>query len=197
MSKRIILTDIDDTALEFTRPFQNWVRTKGYEFERCIRQMKTGATIDALLGTDRETTDKLIEEFTLSTDDFADLPPEPCAARVLPLMHALGYEFIAITATYPTEENRRRRAANLKKAFGFDFYHVHCTGLHQSKREILQTYEPTFWVEDNFGHAVTGHEVGHTSLLVDRTYTRGLEHEGVRRVKNWHEILQIVDRWMR
>jgi FMN phosphatase YigB (HAD superfamily) len=184
----MLCVDVDDTILEFTRPFQNWVRTKGYEFERCIRQMKTGATIDTLLGTDRETTDELIREFTLQTDDFADLPAEPDAVKVLPELHKAGYEFVAITATFDTEENRRRRAANLKKAFGFEFAAVHLTGLGGSKRSFLEMYQPTVFVEDNFGHAVAGHEVGHTSYLLDRSYTRGLEHEGVRRVKNWYAI---------
>lgn len=192
MSK-LLIVDVDDTVLDFSRPFQDWARTKGYSFDRCMRQMPPGGLsgnggVQGLLGVDAETANQLVEEFTLDTDDFADLPAEPDAAKVLPVLHDMGYEFIAITATIPTDENRRRRAANLKRAFGFDFLDVHCTGLHLPKRQMLMTYVPTVFVEDNFGHAVAGHEVGHASYLLDRSYTRGLEHEGVRRVKNWYAI---------
>lgn len=189
---KYILTDVDDTVLDFTRPFQDWARKKGYEFEGCMREMDGGG-IPRLLGIDREEADRLVTEFTLESEEFGNLPPEPCAAEVLPRLKKAGCQFVAITATIDSKENHTRRFNNLYRAFGFPFIPVYLTGLGQSKERWLKTFDPTIWVEDNFEHAVNGAEAcGHQSIIIDRTYNSMKSHPLVHRVRNWHEIAELI-----
>lgn len=183
---RVLLTDIDDTILDFARPFQMWAKSKGYAFDGCMREMTGG--IPALLDISRFEADRLVTEFILESDEFAMLPPEPCAEKVLPELHRAGFEFVAITATINNTDVWRRRRQNLVSAFGFPFKEVRLTGLGECKGSALRGYDPTVWVEDNFGHAVTGAEIGHDSYVLTRGYNVDLEHPKVTRLTGWYEI---------
>ena len=117
------------------------------------------------------------------------LEPEPCAAEVLPRLYAQGWRFVAITACTDEPAIVEARIANLKKAFGFDFEAVHCSGMcNGGKAEVLAQYEPAVWVEDHFHNAIAGGLLGHKTFLMDRPYNQDMQHGYVTRVKDWHEI---------
>jgi hypothetical protein len=187
MGNRYILTDFDDTILDFSRPFQAWAKDQGYSFSSCLREQPSGG-IPALLGIDRDEADRIVTEFTLHSREFGALPPEPCAAEVLPELHKAGYRFVGITATLDHAGNWERRWKNFKDAFGFELDRLHCTGLGTSKEYYLKRYDTGVWVEDNFGHAVVGAEVGHKTYILDRSYNTTEQHPKVTRVNDWHAI---------
>lgn len=180
----LILSDIDDTVLNYQQPFWDWMLSKGLKPRTEIGEVYD---LGIVLGIEADEALDLIEKFT-HEDKFEHLSPEPCAAVVLPDLYRRGYRFAAITATVDSEEVREKRLRNLKEAFGFDWEDCHCTGLRKPKTPFLEGYEATVWVEDNFSHAVDGHEIGHTSYLISRGYNRGLSHPGVNRVDDWHDI---------
>ena len=187
---KIILTDIDDTLLKFAEPFQNWtIEKKGFDYLKFIRDC---SSIDQAINCKPEDIDPLILEFS-HLPRFLDLPPEPCAQHVLPVLHRMGYQFVAISAclTSPTIAAGRRR--NLERCFGVPFIAVHCIGLHNSKTEVLSAYEPTLWVEDNRVQALAGAAVGHETLLLDRVSNRS-DAINLTRIKDWHAVLEAAVR---
>jgi hypothetical protein len=190
---KFILTDIDDTILRFADAFQKWaVEEKGYVLNQSIRD---GGSIQDAIGCHRDHVDELVIEFSTNPEFFSTIPPEPDALAVLPVLNKMGYKIVAISSCVDGHEVTESRRKNLKAAFGFDFYQVHCVGLLQPKKLMLQTYEPTWWVEDNAGHAMVGASVGHDTFLLDRPYNRDAEiTPDIHRAKNWHDVLEAIVR---
>jgi hypothetical protein len=185
MSK-LILTDIDDTVLNYVIPFRAWMEGKGYH---PVRPFGEVYNLGQIYGLDDDRAMALIEEFTHS-DVFGELKAETCAKEVLPRLKEAGYRFVAISATVDSKENRDRRMQNLANEFGFEFEDCFCTGLRLPKTPYLESYrgKSDIWVEDNFFHAVDGAEMGHETFIITRKYNEGMSHEKVRRVETWHEI---------
>lgn len=182
---KLILTDVDDTVLGFSKPFQAFVHRKGY---RPTRDLSEVYSITEWLGVDHETSHSLIVDFLDHVG--IDQPPEPCAAEIVPKLQALGYEFVAITACGVDPTFRERRIENLRNIFGFHFKDVHTVDLKGSKKDFLARYEPSVWVEDHGGHACDGADLGHRSFLLDRPYNREIRHPKVIRVATWHDVAE-------
>jgi 5'(3')-deoxyribonucleotidase len=185
---KYILTDIDDTILRFADAFQDWAETKGYIGTDRLRDT---CSIEKLLGsTDREIVNNFIDEFSCDPKFMANLEPEPDALVILPVLHKMGYEIVAISSCSDKPGVQESREANLKKVFGFDFAAVHCVGLQQPKSAVLKNYPSSIWVEDNFKHALDGASIGHKSYLMEREYNRdkGLRFATGRMVPNWYHI---------
>lgn len=185
---KLILTDIDDTILNYVTPFRAWMEAKGYE---PVRPYGEVYNLGQIYGLDDDHAISLIEEFTHG-EEFGALAPEPCALEVLPALYWEGYRFVAISATVKSKENRDRRMKNISEAFGFEFEDCFCTGLRLPKTPYLESYrgKSDLWVEDNFSHAVDGAEMGHNTFLITRLYNRDFEHERVTRVNDWHDIAE-------
>lgn len=188
MSK-IILTDIDETVLDFTTPFEKWLVGKGWSLRG---HMRDNYDLTKILDIDVDAVMLLIEEFHTVAPEFENLEPEPCAGVILPRLKAEGYRFIGITAAVDTEHVRQRRLRNLNAAFGFEWDDCICVGLRQPKSHILEQYAPAIWVDDNFNHAVGGAEVGHRTFMQSHGYNAGLSHPLVTRVADWHEIYRLM-----
>ena len=185
----LILTDIDDTILKFGDGFQEWAEAKGL---KATKRLVDSLSIQECFNISRDTTDDLVIEYSLS-DAFRVLKPEPCALTVLPILNAMGYEFVAISSCVDGPVVTEHRIHNIEEVFGFSFKAVHLTGLLKPKVDILKSYEPSYWVEDNAGHAVVGADLGHTTFLLNRTYNRNIDvGPKVRRVNDWKAVLELV-----
>lgn len=180
---RLILTDVDDTCLDFANEFERYAEGRGWKMYGRLRDIYS---LEAFFGLPRDEAVALLHEFI--QDRGHDQPAEPCAKTVIPELHAAGYEFVAITACGLDPVFRARRVRNLETAFGFRFDDVHVVNLRSPKSPILAMYDEAIWVEDHFGHAVAGAELGHRTFLIDRPYNRGQHHPLVTRVTDWHEI---------
>jgi hypothetical protein len=193
MSKKF-LVDIDDTILRFADAFQSWaVNSKGYVLNQSIRD---GGSIQDAIGCHLDHVDELIIEFSNDPVLFSTIEPEPDAKAVIPVLYKMGYQFVAISSCVDGDAVTAARRKNLEEAFGIPWLDVHCTGLLQPKKAYLERFEPTFWVEDNAGHALVGAEIGHTTFLLDRPYNNevSLPDGNPTRVKSWHNILEAVVR---
>lgn len=185
----LILTDIDDTILKFGDGFQDWAEAKGL---KSSARLVDSLSIQECFNISRETTDDLIIEYSLS-DHFRKLQPEPCALTALPILNAMGYEFVAISSCVDGPVVTEHRIHNIEEVFGFSFRAVHLTGLLKPKVNILKSYDPSYWVEDNAGHAMVGADLGHTTFLLNRTYNRGIDAgPKVRRANDWMAVLEVV-----
>lgn len=177
-----ILTDVDDTVLEFGDSFQKWAEDRGHVPRGRVRNIGDIATV-----FDMETDDGIVEDY-FHAAAFGEMTPEPDALDVLPRLHKLGVKFVAITACSDHPNVIAKRTRNLEEAFGFKWEAVHCTGVHRPKVTLLNAYKPSVWVEDNPIHAVVGAELGHQTFLLDRPYNQSLIHPKVSRITDWYEI---------
>lgn len=183
-----IITDIDDTILNFADGFQEWVEAKGHKTHGQLRDL---CSIQELLDCGRESVDDLVIEFSLS-ESFRYLKPEVCALRALPLLNSMGYDFVAISSCVDGPVVAEHRVHNIEEVFGFEFKAIHLTGLMKPKVDFLKSYDPSFWVEDNGGHAIIGAEMGHKTFLLNRSYNEGTDHPDITRVNSWNEIFDLV-----
>ena len=186
---KYILTDIDDTILKFADGFQDWLALHGYPSKGKIRD---GFTIEQALGCTPEEADKLIHRFS-EDHKMSLLEPEPDAMEIIPLLHDMGYKFVAISACVNSDTTIKHRHKNLNDVFGINWHDVHCVGLHQPKDDHLRLYNNTWWVEDNAKHAFRGANIGHHSFLLDRAYNSHIDvKDNPHRVNNWHEIFDKI-----
>lgn len=186
---KLILTDVDETVVQFADSFQAWCEARGYIANGRMRDIYH---VDELFGVDEDEAVRLITEFTHDHHELRNMPPEEDALEILPMLYEKGFRMVAITACAEGPSVVENRTHNLEATFGFKWDAVHVTGLRTSKKNVLEQYPSAIWVEDNFGHAVVGAEMGHQTFLLTRTYNRGLEHPLVTRVDSWHEIYDII-----
>lgn len=182
---KLILTDVDDTVLEYATPFQDWLAS--YKGITSTERLRDRYSVEKSFDVTRE---RAIELMTEYTPFMTDQPAEPCAAEVLPRLYRDGWRFVAITACGLSEEFRRQRLATLEKAFGFPWDAIHVVDLRTPKTTYLRRYTPSIWVEDNLDHAIDGSKLNHNSFLLNRAYNDAEVPKGVTRVRDWHEIAE-------
>lgn len=183
--RKLILTDVDETCLEFANPFQRYCEANGY---KTASKLRDTYHVEEFLGLSREECVEIMKAYCRTPEGSTHQPSEVCAATVLPQLYAAGYDFVAITACGTDEGFRTARTTCLNNTFGFTWKEVHTVPLLGSKADVLRQYPASIWVEDHFGHAVDGAEMGHRVFLLSRTYNEGNDHPLVTRVKDWHEI---------
>jgi hypothetical protein len=184
----LILVDLDDTVINLSDTLQEFLVTKGFNIATRLRDHHS---IPDLFNLSIPGTIELVSEFHRSPA-MARLPPEPCAAIVLPALHQQGYQFVAVSACLNEPDVHAMRVRNLEDVFGFKFEAVHCLGLCADKEATLRLYPKSIWVEDIFNHAVAGTKAGHRSFLLDRPYNQDGQHPRVRRVRDWQEIAKLI-----
>jgi hypothetical protein len=181
----VILTDVDETVLEYARPFQEWCEAKGIPTYGNLRDIYS---VEDMLGCDHLTAVDLMVQFT-NEGGLDEQPVEEDCVEHVQRLHRAGYRFVAITACGLDLSFQKARKKRLEDVFGFKWDAMHVVDLRATKRYALNAYDSAIWVEDNHGHAVAGSELGHRSFLLNRTYNRVYgEHEGIERVDTWRDI---------
>jgi hypothetical protein len=106
-----------------------------------------------------------------------------------------GYVFHCITSLSLDPNAGKLREMNLHKLFGKQaFERIVCLDTGADKVDALMEYQDTgcYWIEDKPENAVVGHRAGLRSLLVEHGHNMHFYHGGVRIVKNWKEIYQLI-----
>lgn len=183
---KLILTDIDETVLQFAEPFHGWMEARGFPGDGRLRD---NYCMRRTFGIPEHEIEEHLRAFA-DTDWLTRLPPEDCAREVLPDLHRRGYRFVGVTAIDPAFHDRRME--NLERAFGFAFEALRCVGVGGGKREALAAYPEAVWVEDHWQHALTGADLGHRSFLLTRSYNRAHSDPRVTRVPDWHAIRALI-----
>jgi phosphoglycolate phosphatase-like HAD superfamily hydrolase len=182
---KIIYTDVDSTVLDFNAKWEGFVRDRGIAIPH-EGFLQGHCRLTDALGIDEAVEMKLVTEF-FGSDHFYNLPAVEGAPEALQRLHSEGWRFVAVTACPNGEAVVAGRRGNLERALGVPFDAVHTTGVGGCKRDVLSMFAPTVWVEDHYQNAVTGHELGYRTFLIDQTHNR--HHEALMtRVGNWSEI---------
>ncbi len=186
---KTLVTDIDSTVLDFNIPWEEFLRERGvtipYE-----GYLQGHCRLTDALGMDEEKELALVSDF-FASDHFFNLPAIKGAKEALQSLHSDGWEFIAVTACPNSDGVAEGRKANLERVLEVPFLAVHTTGVGGCKRDILSTLSPTVWVEDHFNNALTGHELGYRTFLINQTHNN--HHDApMTRVDNWSEIVTML-----
>ena len=187
MSK-VILTDIDETVLQYAGPFTAWCIGQGFNPQGNLRD---SYSVREFLGVSEAVAIETMERFA-AEGNLAHLPPEPDAARTLPDLYRSGWRFVGITAMGGGLGDQKARKALLETTFGFPWEALHVVNLGQEKTVVLNAFDPTVWVEDNLGHAAAGAALGHRVFLLDRGHNRSRDPVGVTRVRTWDQIADVL-----
>jgi hypothetical protein len=182
---KLILTDLDETVLNWQEPFEVWIRKYTNYFPK--GSIVDCRNLEQWLNVSYEESHKLIAEFN-RTLYFGALDPVLEAEKYIPMLYKEGFRFIGITAVdndYWTQHTRRK---NLEFLFPKAFIGIHCNGIGEPKDACLKLYRPTWWVEDKMRHAKVGAELGHKSFLMDYHFNENEHHPLVKRVKSWKDI---------
>lgn len=110
--------------------------------------------------------------------EFGRLAPLPGAVEALQAFHEDGREIHVITACSLNPAVIGMRKANLEAVFGPIFKEIHCVGVRDSKRPLLDAYAPAVWIEDKFENAIDGLEAGHKTYLIRSSHNTVHEAAG-------------------
>jgi len=188
MTRKLILTDVDNTIFDFGDTFQQWLADRNLHGSGRLNDIYH---ITEFLDCNSHEMDELLVEFYRS-DTFENLPPVRGSVEALQSLHERGYDFVAITACHDLEGLEEARRDNLERVFGFAWPVVHITGLAGHKTPYLEAYEPTIWVEDSLKQALQGVEAGHRTFLLDYPYNQS-DHRSFERVTDWQYIKEWIE----
>lgn len=187
---KIILTDLDEVVFNWRDDFESWIRTvKNMNPATSVQECNN---LEEWLGIPYKQTHELIYEFNHNFNRFSDLKPYAQAAKNLPILHAAGHKFVAITAASWDEPTFHARWSNIQRYFPNMFVGLHLTNLSGTKKPYLDMYRPTYWVDDKPKHAHDGFLSGHRAFMIEYQYNKNADVQGVKRVKNWDEITECI-----
>lgn len=164
-----IIFDCDDVLLNWAQGFKLYCSAKlGRDIVGDPPSWQMGEWLSM---TDCEAF-TLIEEFN-SGELFGFLQPIRGAVEEVSRMVTSGRNSLhVVTSCSSDAKTVSRRRDNLERVFGkrvFDT--IHCLDLGESKKKILQAWEPgAIWVEDNYKNALLGAEVGHETYMMQRRH---------------------------
>jgi FMN phosphatase YigB (HAD superfamily) len=182
---KVLLTDLDDTVLHWNSQFYPFLEKKGYA-------KRSGEYFHFNFKNLSHTKlDDLILEFQHS-NFFQGLDAFECAVDVLPQFKMEGWAVIGISAARNTDIALANRHINLKESLDNIFDHVFHTDDHFGKRQYLEKYPNSIWVEDNVHNALMGARYGHKTFLMDQPHNRDCTSKLVTRVNSWDEIWDYV-----
>lgn len=183
--KKIIITDIDECVLQWRKTFVEYIEKNGIPTKGEISQYYD---ICDLVDADRDSLEQILYEFHTSTM-FENLNVGYSADVYIPLLHDMGYEFIALTACGSVDEIKNRRISNIKSIFGDIFKDIICINHTDSKLDYLKKLpNESIWVEDRIDNCEFGLEVGHRCFLIHHPYNDNPISKEVTRVTSWEDI---------
>jgi FMN phosphatase YigB (HAD superfamily) len=189
---KIILTDADGVLLDWEWAFNVWMQEHGFEE---VPGSKLNYDMSVRYGIPKEQVTKLIRIFNESAA-IGFLPALRDAMYYVKRLHEEhGYVFHCITSLSLDPNAGKLREMNLHKLFGKQAVErIVCLDTGADKDQVLMEYQDTdcYWIEDKPENAVVGHRAGLRSLLVEHGHNMHFYHGGVRIVKNWKEIYQLI-----
>jgi FMN phosphatase YigB (HAD superfamily) len=192
MKENVILVDADGCLLDWEFAFNIWMEQHGFEE---VAGSKFHYDMAVRYGISKEQIVKLIKMFNESAA-IGFLPPLRDAMHYVKRLHEEhGYVFHCITSVSVEPNAVRLREMNLRKLFGENaFQKIVCLDTGADKDRALFPYRDTgcFWIEDKPLNAEAGAKIGLKSLLIEHGHNLHHYHPGVRTVKNWKEIYELV-----
>jgi len=183
MRKLNVCIDIDGTV---TEPYY-WLARANRYFETQLRpEDVTAYEIHRLLGIGEDDYQEFYDQYgkVLHRESKARFGAGE-AVRQLYREHSIHF----VTAR---EEKMREVSVEWLERHGMPMDTISLLGSHY-KVDKAKELKSDLFIEDNYANAIQLAQAGFDVLLIDCTYNRGPLPEQVIRVKNWAEILKIID----
>lgn len=187
---KTIITDIDECVLSWHSGFQDFIIEKGitpaYDISKCPNLEEW------LNDIPNSEVRQLIEEFNTSPR-IAQLKVGYMSEVYIPLLHAEGYDFIALTSCGRSDITVNGRIENIERYFPDIFSDIICIDLGESKLPYLEKLpQDAIWVEDKYKNAIMGIEQGHQCFLMNHTHNEQYDDPRIIRVDNWEDIHESI-----
>lgn len=181
---KLIITDIDECVLEWRPSFIDYVIKNGYPTKGEYNHFN----IEEWLDIPSEEIDELLTEFN-SSEMFGNLNVGYKSNIFIPLLHEMGYEFIALTSCGSIPEISDKRKDNIKSIFGDVFKDIICIDFGVSKDDYLKELpHDSIWVEDRIINSKYGLKYNHKCFLIDQIHNQNCDDKLISRVNDWEEI---------
>ena len=189
---KILLIDVDDCSIEWRPSFKKFAEL---QLNKELSAVSKEFYLNNWLGLSEKDTRELVNDFNDYHEDFENLPSYRKSEIYLPKIKTdLGYNISVITACSDKPETKVRRTKNLVNLFGDIFTDIHCVKDSPSKKGILEKYNPTFWIDDHYGNARMGANLGHKSYLIRQPYNIHYEKidKEINFIDDWEQIYNIL-----
>tara|TARA_Y100001934_G_scaffold249578_1_gene311148 strand:+ start:1343 stop:1957 length:615 start_codon:yes stop_codon:yes gene_type:complete len=194
---KIILTDVDGVLLDFSAGFHEYMLQSDFEYNYTEKQ---DWKIYEQFSWTQDEKRQIMTDYAHSTL-FSNIPAMECALDVLKGLKDDGWRFIAITSCMTGSEAQcyettfKNRMDNLQAHFGNIFEDMHLATWDGGKGEFLSKYDPTWWVDDHIGHAHTGHEMGHKSVIMNSSMYSDEQNKAKLPVaQSWYCIKELIEK---
>lgn len=184
MTDKILLTDLDDTVLEWNSAFLPFLEDLGYvRYDRVTDSF----LYEHMYDLSSQEINKLIEDFQHSCF-FENLSPSNNAQEILPKFKEMGYKIVGISAAANTAISLKNRWLNISVHFPNTFDEIYHTSGSENKRPYLGRFKKAVWVEDNHFCAIEGVNQGHDTYLITKPHNQKSISNKFRRVNCWRDI---------
>ncbi|QNP78397.1 hypothetical protein [Agrobacterium tumefaciens] len=169
-----IILDCDDVLLDWLGAFRRFVSAIE---NRPIEGLPDSWDMSGWLGLTPAASREMVVGFNHSSQ-FEYLEACPLAVENVSALKEMGHRLTVLTSCSDNPLIVARRKINLERVFGDVFEQVICLPLGESKKKWLGILERGIWIEDNYDHAIAGHDNGHKSFMVRRSHNRSRETPG-------------------
>lgn len=188
MSK-LIITDIDGCVLNWSEGFIEYIKsinlTPKKDFYSCL-------DLEDWLGMTSKEVNNLAKDFN-KTDEFKNLKPDYKSDIYIPLLHGMGYDFIAITACGSHDTTSKYRTLNLNSLFPGIFKEIFCCDHNYEKDNILKTLPKSkYWIEDHYHNCKFGYDHSHRCFLMNHPYNNHINDDTIEIVADWEDIYEKI-----
>ena len=188
MSK-VIITDVDGCILNWNRSFLEYIKSLDIkpkkDFHSCW-------DLEEWLGLSTNEVDNLAKDFN-TTKNFTNLKSDYKSDVYIPLLHGMGYDFIAITACGSSDITTKYRTINLNNLFPGIFKEIFCCDHNYEKNSILENLPKSkYWVEDHYHNCKFGNEYDHRCFLMNHPHNNHIVDDTVTMVNDWEDIYERI-----
>lgn len=187
MSK-VIITDVDGCILNWSNGFIEYIKSLNMDSKK---DLNSCWDLEEYLGLPTKEVDNLAKDFNI-TNNFKHLKSDYKSDVYIPLLHGMGYDFIAITACGSSDITSKYRTINLNELFPGIFKEIFCCDHNYEKNDILKNLPNSkYWVEDHYHNCKFGIDNDHVCFLMD-PYNNHKEDNSVISVSDWEEIYERI-----
>ena len=191
MDKPYLLMDVDGVILDWDAGLRDFIHANVPKLSGSNQIYSSSYDLSQRLGISPESAKSLVIEFHYDSS-FERLNPLPGVAESIPRL-AEKYQLVAITACGALPDISPARTKNLRDLFGPVFSSVYCVDNFNDKRQYLNQYPPSHWVEDHASNAHLGLEYGHTCWLVSASHNQNsLLNPQITRINGLKDLCEII-----
>jgi hypothetical protein len=192
-NKPIILCDVDGVVLDFLSKLPEFLAKKCFDNTTAIQAYAYGEfmSLAEITGLPEAQARALIEDYN-SSEYIKYLNPYKDAIAVVNLLKN-DYDFIAVTAIGKSQKCADNRMHNLNFWYPDAFTGIHVVDIGENKKDILEAYTPTIFVDDSPNYCKEGIEAGHYTIRLVRD--RRPDTVATMHANDWFDVATLINQY--